>query len=295
MKTYCILAFYTFVELEDPHTTKNDLLLFCKRNDIKGSIILANEGINGTITGSEESIDAFLAYLQADARFAKLEQKKSYADFCSFKRLKILVKKEIVTLRQEGVSPLKKVGTYVEPKNWNALLEDPEVILVDTRNDYEYQIGTFENARNPETRNFRDFPEYVKKNLDPQKHKKVAMFCTGGIRCEKSTSYLLGLGFENVYHLKGGILKYLEEIPEEKSKWQGECFVFDERVAVAHGLKVGKHNMCFGCGNPIAPEDIKSPLYEKGVTCPKCFHIAPEKTKALCRERQHQLDVKSAK
>lgn len=295
MEKYCLLAFYTFVELEDPHAKKNDLLLFCKRNHIKGSIILAHEGINGTITASEETLDAFLAHLQADARFANLEQKKSYADFCSFKRLKILVKKEIVTLRQEGVSPLKKVGTYVEPKNWNTLLEDPELILVDTRNDYEYQIGTFEGAKNPETRNFRDFPEYVKKNLDPKKHKKVAMFCTGGIRCEKSTSYLLDLGFENVYHLKGGILKYLEEVPESESKWKGECFVFDERVAVAHGLKVGKHNMCFGCGNPIAPEDLKSSFYEKGVTCPKCFHLAPEKTKARCRERQHQLDLKAGK
>jgi UPF0176 protein len=237
------------------------LLSYCQVQGIKGTILLAAEGINGTIAGSRQAIDAVLGFLQADPRFADLEHKESQADFPPFDRLKVRLKKEIVTLGIPEVDPNEQVGTYVHPRDWNELINDPDVVVIDTRNDYEVDIGTFKGAKNPHTDSFRQFPDYVRRHLNPTQHKKVAMFCTGGIRCEKASSYLLSQGFQEVYHLKGGILKYLEEVPPEISHWQGECFVFDQRVAVKHGLEEGTHILCHSCGHPIAEEG----------KCPRCI------------------------
>ena len=231
MQNITVCALYKFVRLENFEQLKSPLLSVMLDNDVKGTLLLANEGINGTVAGAASGIDAVLAFLASDERLGQVSHKYSYADENPFQRSKVKLKKEIVTMGVEGIDPLLTVGTYVKPKDWNALISDPEVLLVDTRNDYEVEIGTFENAINPKTETFREFPEYVAKNLDKNKHKKVAMFCTGGIRCEKSTAYLKEQGFEDVYHLEGGVLKYLEEVEQDKSMWQGECFVFDSRVA----------------------------------------------------------------
>ncbi|NOR72071.1 MAG: rhodanese-related sulfurtransferase, partial [Methylomarinum sp.] len=236
-----VSALYKFVTLEDFISLKQPLLDKMLEHQVKGTLLLAKEGINGTIASDRKGIDSLLAWLRSDPRFANIETKESYEQDMPFYRTKVKLKKEIVTMGVEGIDPEKIVGTYVKPKDWNALITDPEVLLIDTRNDYEVQIGTFQGAVNPETETFREFSHYVKENLDPNKHKKVAMFCTGGIRCEKSTAYLKEQGFEDVYHLQGGILKYLEEVPVEQSTWQGECFVFDNRVAVNHNLEKGQY------------------------------------------------------
>lgn len=266
-----VVTFYKFVSLPDFADLQPPLLEFCQQQQIRGTILLALEGINGTIAGTEQAIAAVLAYLKADPRLTDLEWKQSVADSFPFDRLKVRLKKEIVTLGLPEVDPNQQVGTYISPTDWNSLISDPEVTLVDTRNDYEVEIGTFRGAQNPQTDSFRQFPDYVKTHLDPQQHRKVALFCTGGIRCEKASSYMLAQGFQEVYHLKGGILKYLEEVPPEASLWQGECFVFDQRVAVKHGLEPGSYEMCRACGHPISVADQASPQYQPGISCPYCF------------------------
>ena len=291
MSQYIVAALYQFAKLPDCHDLRPKVLDFCEAHALKGTLLLAEEGINGTVAGSRADIDALLAFLRADARLAKLEHKESVSDEMPFYRMKVRLKKEIVTLGVPGIDPNEKVGAYVTPEDWNALISDPEVLVVDTRNDYEFDIGTFRGAVDPQTATFRDFPAYVRDNLDPKKHKKIALFCTGGIRCEKATTYMLQQGFENVYHLKGGILKYLEKVPAEQSLWEGECFVFDQRVAVGHGLTVGEHEQCRSCRHPISPEDRTSPKYQTGISCPRCFDTLSDEKRARAVERQKQVDL----
>ena len=290
-----VAAMYKFVNLPDCNELQTALLSLCQSQNIKGTILLAQEGINGTIAGSRQQIDAVLAFLRNDSRFADIEHKESYTEIPPFERLKIKLKPEIVTLGLPEVNPNEQVGTYVKPEDWNELISNPEVTVIDTRNDYEVTIGTFKGAENPQTQIFRDFPEYVQKHLDTNKHKKVAMFCTGGIRCEKASSYLLSQGFAEVYHLQGGILKYLEEIPPEESLWEGECFVFDERNTVNHDLEAGYHELCFCCGYPISEADKISPKYEQGISCPHCFDsLTQEKRKRLQQKWQHYQSINSS-
>lgn len=291
MKPIIVCALYKFVTLDDYKSIREPLLQFMTEREIRGSLLLAAEGINGTVAGTRRAIDELLAYLKTDERLADLDYKESYDESNPFYRTKVRLKKEIVTLGIEGIDPLKTVGTYVEPKDWNELISDPETILIDTRNDYEIGIGTFRNAVNPETETFREFPEYVEKNLDPSKHRKVAMFCTGGIRCEKSTAYLKELGFDDVYHLKGGILKYLEEVPKEESLWEGECFVFDNRVAVKHNLEKGEYDQCHACRMPITEEEKLSEFYVKGVSCPHCHDQFSKDRKERFKERERQIEL----
>jgi UPF0176 protein len=292
-RTFLTTAMYHFVDLPHFEKLREPLLQFCVGHQIKGTLLLADEGINGTVAGSENSIHEFLHFLKNDAifedNFKNLAHKESWSDKHPFYRMKVKLKKEIVTLGVPGVSPTKIVGTYVKPQDWNAIISDPEVVLIDTRNDYEYAIGSFKNAINPKTNTFREFPEYVKAHFDPKKHKKVAMFCTGGIRCEKASSYMISVGFDEVYHLEGGILKYLEEMKPEESLWQGECFVFDQRVAIKHGLEVGEFDQCYACRYPLSKDDIKSEKYTPGISCPYCYNKhTPEKLKSLT-ERQRQV------
>lgn len=289
--TYIIAALYKFVTLQDYEALRAPLLDFCVDKGIKGTLLLAQEGINGTVSGSREAIDDLLAYLQQDDRFKGLSHKESEDETQPFYRMKVKLKKEIVTMGVEGIDPKAIVGTYVKPKDWNALISDPEVVLIDTRNNYEYSIGTFKGAIDPNTDTFREFPAYVEQNLNPQKHKKVAMFCTGGIRCEKSTAFLKQQGFDEVYHLEGGILKYLEEVPQEESLWQGECYVFDNRVAVDHGLNKGSYAMCHGCRLPITEQDKHSPHYEEGVSCPHCYDTLTDSQRERFRERHKQVQL----
>lgn len=289
-----VAALYRFTKFPDYQSFREPLLEVMRAYGVRGTLLLAAEGINGTIAGSRAGIDAVLAYLEKDQRFSGVQAKESYVDENPFYRTKVKLKKEIVTMGVEDIDPTYIVGTYVEPQDWNALIDDPEVLLLDTRNQYEVEIGTFENAVNPETDSFREFPDYVKKNLDPKVHKKVAMFCTGGIRCEKSTAYLKQHGFEDVFHLKGGILKYLEEQPEDETKWQGECFVFDNRVTVNHKLEKGHYDQCHACRRPISEEDKKSEHYQKGVSCHHCYdkHSKEQVKRFAERERQMQLAKK---
>jgi UPF0176 protein len=265
-----VAAFYQFVELPDFEQQRQPLLDQCQAAGVKGTILLAPEGINGTIAGSRQAIDQVIAWLRADPRLADLAPKESHAETLPFDRLKVKLKREIVTIGMPDVNPAQQVGTYVAPQDWNALISDPEVLVIDTRNQPEVRIGSFEGAQNPQTTSFRQFPDYVRTHLDPSQHRKVALFCTGGIRCEKASAFLLAEGFPQVYHLQGGVLKYLEEIPPEESLWSGECFVFDQRVAVQHNLAIGTHEMCFACGSPISPADKDSPHYQPGVSCPYC-------------------------
>lgn len=289
-----IAAFYHFTNLPDYTEMRLPLQQFCITHEVKGTILLAPEGINGTIAGPRPGIDAVFAHLRSDPRMATLEHKESFVDPAEeepFYRMKVRLKREIVALGLPEVNPNEQVGTYVDPHEWNALISDPEVLVIDTRNDYEYVVGTFRGAINPETRAFREFPAYVRQNLDPKKYKKVAMFCTGGIRCEKATSFMLLEGFEEVYHLKGGILKYLEEVNPEESLWEGECFVFDNRVTVDHYLQPGNYAMCYACKRPLSDEDMESPDYEEGISCPYCVHnLTPEKRVGLA-ERQKQVKL----
>ncbi len=265
-----VATFYKFVQLVDYTEKRAPLLTYCQEHGIKGTILLAAEGINATISGSRQSIDALLSFLRSDLRLADLEPKESYAKGPPFERMKVRLKREIVTLGLPGIAPEQKVGTYVQPKEWNRLITDPDVLVIDTRNQFEVEIGTFKGAENPRTGSFREFPEYVRTHLDPKHHKKIAVFCTGGIRCEKASSFLLEQGFQEVYHLHGGILKYLEEIPLEESLWQGECFVFDQRVAIDHSLAVGSHVSCQACGHPVSAQEQASADYQEKVSCPHC-------------------------
>ncbi|MGL5360429.1 MAG: rhodanese-related sulfurtransferase, partial [Shewanella sp.] len=266
-----------------------------EQGQIRGTLLLASEGINGTVAGTQAAITALLAWLNEQTGLDNLVYKLSFDDAMPFYRTKVKLKKEIVTMGVEGIDPRKVVGTYVKPADWNAVISDPEVLLIDTRNDYEVQIGTFKNAINPVTETFREFPQYVKQHLDPAKHKKVAMFCTGGIRCEKSTAYLKEQGFEEVYHLEGGILKYLEEVKPEQSLWQGECFVFDNRVAVDHHLLKGQYDQCNACRMPITAAEKQSPAYVQGVSCPHCIDKVPAAKRLRFIERERQVNLAKAR
>jgi UPF0176 protein len=289
--TQVVATFYKFIRLPDLAEKQGSLLAHCQKQGIKGTILLATEGINGTLSGSRQAIDSVLAFMRSDPHLADLEHKESYSDSPPFDRLKVRLKREIVTLGVKGIDPNNQVGTYVSPKDWNALISDPEVFVVDTRNDYEVDIGTFEGAQNPQMPSFRQFPDYVRDHLDPAVHKKVAMFCTGGIRCEKASSFLLSQGFQQVYHLKGGILKYLEEIPAQESLWQGECFVFDERIAVKPGLVAGSYSLCRSCGHPISEADKSSSQYQEGISCPYCFDQLTAEKRVRQEARQRQIDL----
>jgi UPF0176 protein len=286
-----VAALYRFAALPDFVALKDPLYQLMIEHEVRGTLLLAKEGINGTIAGSRQGIDRILDWLKSDPRFANLEAKESYVDTPPFYRTKVKLKKEIVTMGVEGIDPKDIVGTYVEPADWNALIADPEVLVLDTRNKYEVDIGSFENAINPETDSFRELPAYVEKHLDPVKHKKVAMFCTGGIRCEKSTAFLKRQGFNEVYHLKGGILKYLEEVPETESKWRGECFVFDNRVTVNHQLEKGQYDQCHACRRPITEDDKQSPHYKKGVSCHHCYQSHSVQQRQRYQERERQIEL----
>jgi UPF0176 protein len=291
MTPIVVAALYKFVRLPDYQEIAPRLKAHCDEFDIKGTLLLAEEGINGTVSGSRSAIDGLINFLKADERFSGLSYKESFYEDKPFYRMKVKLKKEIVTMGVNGIDPQKIVGTYVKPRDWNSLISDPDVVVIDTRNSYEYNIGTFERALDPKTETFREFPSYVAQNLDPAKHKKVAMFCTGGIRCEKSTAYLKEQGFDEVYHLEGGILKYLEEVPEEQSLWRGECFVFDNRVAVNHKLEKGIYDQCHGCRYPITEEDMCSDKYMPGVSCPRCYASLTEEQKVRFTERQRQIQL----
>ena len=287
-----VATFYKFVTVEDCETLQRSLQGLCEAIGIRGTVLLAAEGMNATVSGPQETIEELLDWLRADTRFADLTAKFSTADTHPFGRMKVKIKPEIVTLGRPEANPANNVGTYVSPTQWNQLINDPTVVLVDARNEYEVGIGTFKGAINPHTHSFRQLPDYLIAHLDPHHHKKVAMFCTGGIRCEKATAYLLNHGFEEVYHLQGGILKYLEAVPETESLWEGECFVFDERVTVRHGLQPGSYDLCYACGTPVSEEDKVHPHYKPGISCPHCYEqMTPEKLKKQ-RMRKLQHDQK---
>lgn len=286
---FVVCALYKFVALKHYQALRDPLLAEMKRVQVRGTLLLASEGINGTVAGSRQGIDQLLEWLRQEPAFSDIDSKESYTDKAPFLRTKVKLKKEIVTMGVEGIDPQRVVGTYVEPSQWNQLISDPDVLLVDTRNDYEVQVGTFKNAVNPATESFREFPAYVSDHLDAGKHKKVAMFCTGGIRCEKSTAYLKEQGFDEVYHLKGGILKYLEEVPQADSLWQGECFVFDDRVTVDHQLHKGSYDQCHACRLPITEQDKTSEHYQQGVSCPFCFDKTSPEQRQRFMEREKQI------
>lgn len=288
-----VVTFYKFVALPDYVARQPPLKEICQAQNVKGTILLAEEGINGTIAGTRQGVDAVLSYLKLDKRLSDVDIKESSAADPPFEKLKVRLKKEIVTIGLPEVSPVKQVGTYVLAQQWNEIISDSEVIVIDTRNDYEVGMGTFQRAKNPETATFNEFPDYVKETLDPGKHKKIAMFCTGGIRCEKASSYLLSQGFEEVYHLKGGILKYLEEVPEDESLWEGECFVFDERVAIKHGLETGSYGICYACGHPVSAVDQASDDYESEVSCPHCAKRLSGERRDRLREKKRQRHLNS--
>jgi UPF0176 protein len=285
------VAFYKFVTLSDFASLKAPLQARCEQLGVKGTILLAEEGVNGTIAGSLENVSAVLAHLRADARLADLEHKESPATEMPFYRMKVRLKREIVTLGIPGVSPTKVAGTYVKPADWNKLLDDPSVVVVDVRNDYEVAIGTFKGALNPKTKSFSELPDWIRSQNALAGKPKVAMFCTGGIRCEKSTAFLRAEGFPEVYHLEGGILKYLETVPKEQNRWEGECFVFDERVSVGHALERGHYELCRSCREPVGDTQRASPYFERGVSCPKCHETRDELKKEGLRERQRQVEL----
>ena len=291
MSTIVVAALYRFVRLDNYQELRQPLLNVMLKHHIRGTLLLAAEGINGTVAGSREAIDKLIGWLRGDERLQDLDCKFSFDDEMPFYRSRVKLKKEIVTMGVEGIDPNRVVGTYVKPKDWNALISDPDVVLVDTRNDYETAIGSFENAQLPNTKSFREFPDFVKKNLDREKQPKVAMFCTGGIRCEKSTAYLKEQGFDEVYHLEGGILKYLEEVPEAESLWRGECFVFDNRVSVNHALEKGSYDQCHACRLPITNKDKTSDKYQPGVSCPACYDTKSEAQKSRFHEREKQMQL----
>ena len=295
MNNICIISFYKFVTILNLEELKIQIENICSKFDTKGTILIAPEGINGTIEGSKNNIKKFLETLKNNKKFSDIIPKYSYSPKDSFNRMKVRLKKEIVTIGNTEVNPNKYIGKYIEPNDWNELISDPNTILIDTRNEYEVAIGTFKGAINPKTKSFRDLPNWIKNNLenedDDYKNKKIAMFCTGGIRCEKSTSYLVQKGFTNVSHLKGGILKYLENIPKKKSLWDGECFVFDQRVSVAEELKPGSYLMCHGCRMPLKPEDTKLKSYIHGVSCKYCHNKKSAESKKRYADRQKQINL----
>lgn len=292
---YTIAALYHFTRFADPASLQQPLLDLGRANGVRGSLLLAGEGINGTIAGTRAAIDRMLSHIRALPGCAALEHKESYAEDQPFGRFKVRLKREIVTMGQPDIDPKARVGHYVDAAEWNNLISSPDVAVIDTRNDYEVGIGTFEGAVDPQTKSFRDFPAWWEANKDRFHNKRIAMFCTGGIRCEKSTNYLLGQGVDDVYHLKGGILKYLEDVPADQSLWNGECYVFDGRVSVGHGLKPGPYHTCHACRRPLAPEDSSHPEYEEGVSCHQCHAEHSDADRARFRERQKQIALSKAR
>ncbi|MFM9828394.1 MAG: rhodanese-related sulfurtransferase [Sphingomonas sp.] len=286
---FTVAALYRFARFGDPAAIRPSLLALCTAHGVKGTLLLAPEGINGTIAGSQAAIDAVLAHLRTLPDCAALEAKFSSAVAMPFHRMKVRLKREIVTMGVADINPLASVGTYVAPADWNALIADPNTVLIDTRNDYEVRIGSFEGAIDPKTRAFSDFPAWFDAHREDMHGKKIAMFCTGGIRCEKATAYVKAQGLDDVYHLQGGILKYIEEVPADDSRWQGECFVFDERVAVGHGLAPGTHTLCRACRLPLTPADQASPLFEEGISCPACHGARTAEQRASYAERHRQV------
>lgn len=292
---FTVAALYKFTSFNDPEALKGPLAQVCCTQGVKGTLLLAREGINGTIAGTRTGIDAVLAHIKSLPGCADIEWKESSAEAMPFPRMKVRLKQEIVTMGQPDVDPTASVGTYIEPGDWNALIEAEDVVVIDTRNDYEVAIGTFEGAEDPHTKTFGEFPDWWAENAARFGNKKVAMFCTGGIRCEKASNYLLGQGVEEVFHLKGGILKYLEDVPQEQSRWNGECFVFDGRVSVGHGLEEGTYDLCHACRMPITDEDKSRPEFEQGVSCHQCIDDTTEDDKARFRERQKQIELARAR
>ena len=292
---YVTCAMYKFVALPHFESLRQPLLDVMNDNQIFGTLLLATEGINGTVSSTREGIDKLLAWLDKQPGLENIDSKESYDSQIPFYRTKVKLKKEIVTMGVEGIDPKETVGTYVQPEDWNALISDPDVVLVDTRNDYEVKIGTFKNAIDPKTTTFREFPKWSKENLDPNTNKKVAMFCTGGIRCEKSTAFLKEQGFDEVYHLQGGILKYLEKVPEKDSLWQGECFVFDNRVTVDHNLEAGSYDQCHACRMPITEQEKTLDTYIEGISCLHCHDQVTEEQKQRYAQRQKQVKLAKAR
>ncbi len=291
--TITVATLYKFVEIEDKNILQKNILSLCEENNAKGTILLAEEGINGTISAKKDEILKIINTLALDKRFQNLDVKYSLTNEQPFNRMKVRLKKEIVTIGDDAINPAKISGEYVNPEDWNTLISDPEVLVIDTRNKYETEIGKFKNSIDPRTNSFREFPKWVKnlkKEIDDP-NKKIAMYCTGGIRCEKSTSLLKKEGFKNVYHLKGGILKYLETVPNEESLWDGECFVFDDRVALDEQLEVGSYQMCYACRMPLTKEDLKNKNYEKGVSCHYCYDKTTKERKKRFLSRQKQIDL----
>ena len=290
-----VAALYRFTRFPDPAALKAPLANVCCANGVKGTLLLAPEGINGTIAGTREGIDAALAHIRSLPGCADLDWKESPAETMPFARMKVRLKREIVTMHQPGVDPTAAVGRYVDAADWNTLISDPDVAVIDTRNDYEVAIGTFEGAVDPGTRTFGQFPDWWSANAERFRGKKIAMFCTGGIRCEKATNFLLGQGVNDVLHLKGGILKYLEDVPEDQSLWRGDCFVFDQRVSVGHGLKPGHHTLCHACRRPLTEVERAAPEFEDGVSCPHCIDEFTDSDRARFRERQRQVALAEAR
>jgi UPF0176 protein len=288
---FTVAALYCFARFPDFEAYQAPLTELCDQNGIKGTLLLAAEGLNGTVAGTQSGIAALIAFIEAipALREQNIELKYSTASQMPFNRMKVRLKKEIVTMGVEGIDPLQSVGAYVQPEDWNALIDDENTILIDTRNDYEYAIGTFKGAIDPKTKTFREFPQWVEDHRGDLEGKKIAMFCTGGIRCEKATAFVKGLGFDDVYHLKGGILNYLDDMPASDSRWYGECFVFDERVSVGHGLVEGDVQLCRACRNPVTPEGKLSQFYEEGISCDSCYHERSDADRARYAERQRQV------
>lgn len=287
---WVIATFYKFVPLSQPEALRSELLGKCLSWGLRGTILLAAEGLNATVAGDRKGIDQLLTWLHTHAEIGAFPHQESITAEAPFERMKVKLKQEIVTLGHPEVNPAQQqVGTYVDPQDWNQVMADPEVTVVDARNNFEVELGTFQGAVNPQTHSFRELPDYLATHLDPAQHKKVAMFCTGGIRCEKATAYLLEQGFEQVYHLRGGILNYLRIVPVDDSLWQGDCFVFDDRVAVDHRLNPTDHDLCLGCGHPISPAEKSSPEYVDGISCPHCYaELTPEKRSRLAARQRHR-------
>ena len=286
-----IITFYQFTDLPDFQEWKVRLEDLGEKEKVLGTIILGKEGINGTICGPEDGVRKFMAFIRADERFADMPNRTTFTSRKTFYRLRVAIRDEIVTLGIPGIDPTEVVGQYVEPEDWDELITDPEVLLVDTRNDYEIELGSFKGALNPNTQNFSEWPDFVKDSLSNSPKRKVAMFCTGGIRCEKASSHLLQNGFDEVYHLRGGILNYLEKTTPEDSQWEGECFVFHHQVSVTHGLKDGATVLCFGCRWPLTGKDLESTEYEEGVSCPNCHPSMSDEKREGLRERQRQIEL----
>lgn len=292
---FLVAALYRFATLADPAAVRTQLLELCDALGLRGTLLVAHEGINGTVAGHDEAIAGLIANLEAMPALTGLDVKYSRAAEMPFHRMKVRIKKEIVTMGVADLDPVTDAGTYVEPKDWNRLIGDPDTVVIDTRNDYEVQLGTFEGAVDPQTRSFSSFPQWAMANRTALEGRKVAMFCTGGIRCEKATAFVRSLGIDEVYHLKGGILRYLEEVPEAESRWQGECFVFDERVAVTHALAQGSARLCRACRRPLMPQDLASPHHVEGVACLHCHEERSEADRARYEQRQRQVELAEAR